>query len=250
MQDRVGEILDQRAALRSGAGAGIALAILLHAGVAAVTVWTALHHPAAQRVGVVDIQFAPIPRTVSASLPRAAAPKRAAPKPAVPAIKEPAPMIEQPKPPEVKPIPKTVPTSPFGKSTKRGSDAPPIAPPPAAPQASARPGAVTGAVEVPVGGSGVTGLEGGDFPYTLYIERMNNLVAGRFFRPQTAPGVTAVLYFVVNRDGSIRDARVETASGNSTFDRAALRAVLESSPLPPLPFGYNGTYLGVHLTFK
>jgi hypothetical protein len=44
--------------------------------------------------------------------------------------------------------------------------------------------------------------------------------------------------------------RSEIASGSGLYDRAALRAVLESSPLPPLPFGYNGTYLGVHLKFR
>jgi hypothetical protein len=29
-----------------------------------------------------------------------------------------------------------------------------------------------------------------------------------------------------------------------------LRAVIETSPLPPLPFAYNGTYITIHLTFK
>jgi TonB family protein len=58
------------------------------------------------------------------------------------------------------------------------------------------------------------------------------------------------VYFAIDRDGTIRDAKIETPSGDGTFDRAALRAVLESSPLPPLPFGYAGTYLGVHLTFR
>jgi TonB family protein len=62
--------------------------------------------------------------------------------------------------------------------------------------------------------------------------------------------ITTTVHFVINRDGTIRDVTNETASGNGTFDRAALRAVLEATPLPPLPFGYSGTYLGVHLTFR
>jgi outer membrane biosynthesis protein TonB len=48
----------------------------------------------------------------------------------------------------------------------------------------------------------------------------------------------------------VHDPVTESASGNGLFDRAALRAVIESSPLPPLPFGYSGTYINVHLTFK
>ncbi|MCU1246552.1 MAG: hypothetical protein JWN02_2462, partial [Acidobacteria bacterium] len=164
MQDRVGEILDQRAALQSGAGVGIALSLLLHGAMTVVAAWAALHHPAAQTAGVVTIQFAPIPRTSSPSLPPAAAARRAAPKPL---IREPAPVVEQTKPPEAKPIPlpKTVPTSPFGRSTKKGADAAPAPPPPPpATQTSAKVGSGVGVGEIPIGGSGVTGLEGGDFP--------------------------------------------------------------------------------------
>ena len=58
------------------------------------------------------------------------------------------------------------------------------------------------------------------------------------------------MHFVIERDGRIHDAAVEAESGNGTFDRAALRAVLEASPLPPLPFGYSGAYLGVRLIFR
>jgi TonB family protein len=104
-------------------------------------------------------------------------------------------------------------------------------------------------VDIPVGSTGVTGIEG-DFPYTIYIDRMKTLIGQRWLRPQAGNGITTTVSFTIDRDGAIRDARNETASGNGTFDRAALRAVLEASPLPPLPFGYNGTYLGVHLTFR
>ena len=95
----------------------------------------------------------------------------------------------------------------------------------------------------------MTGIEG-DFPYTIYIDRMKTLIGQRWLRPQTGSGIVATVSFVIDRDGAIRDAKNEILSGNGTFDRAALRAVLEASPLPPLPFGYNGTYLGVHLTFR
>lgn len=78
---------------------------------------------------------------------------------------------------------------------------------------------------------------------------MRTLIGTHWFRPQGGSGTTTV-YFVVDRDGTLRDARNEVSSGNAAFDRAALRAILESSPLPPLPFGYNGTFLGVHLTFR
>ena len=140
-----------------------------------------------------------------------------------------------------------MPLSPFGRSTKKGSETPPAAKPAAAPPAAA-PGTTT--AEVPVGGSGVTGLEGGDFPYTLYLQGMHRRIGTNWFRPQVAAGTATIIYFRILRDGTIGEARVETSSGNGTFDRAALSAVRSSSPLNPLPFAYAGTYLGVHLTFR
>jgi TonB family protein len=257
MEDRVGDILAQRARLERGAGTAIALSLLLHGAMTAAAVYVSLRHPAEAKRSAISIKFAPVASSpAQRSRSRAATKPVAAPK--TPAkIEEPKPRIEAPRPEPLKPTTapvqqNTVPTNTFGKSTKKGSDAPPSPKPAAAPATSTDvlpPGAVT-AADVPIGGSGVTGLEGGDFPYTLYIDRMRTLIGSRWFRPQVTGGTTTTVSFTILRDGTIRDCEIETPSGNSTFDRAARRAVLESSPLPPLPFAYNGTYLGVHLTFK
>ena len=116
------------------------------------------------------------------------------------------------------------------------------------------PDASTGTAASPIGvpgpgKAGVLSLEGGPFPFNDYLERMISLVGRRWQRPVTGSDPTATIYFVVERNGRIRDARVEESSGVGSFDRAALRAVLESSPLPPLPNGYGGGWLGVHLAF-
>jgi periplasmic protein TonB len=243
MDDRVGDLLAERARLGGGAGAGIAISILLHGSIAAAVIYAAMHATAPQQMSTLNIRFAPMPASVAAPAPVVSAPIPAPKKLALPE-----PVAEAPKP-VVKSEPKTVPLSAFGKSTKKGSETPPAPhPQPAAPQVAAKPG-VVGGIDIPVGSAGVTGIEG-DFPYTIYIDRMKMLIGQRWLRPQAANGVNATVSFVINRDGTIRDAKNEILSGNGTFDRAALRAVLEASPLPPLPFGYNGTYLGVHLTFR
>jgi protein TonB len=252
MHDRVGEILAARAAQGSGGVPALALSVVLHGAVTAAAIYAAMHAPVPQTASVLNITFKSISSFSSPAAPIARpatkpAVKPAAPKPVVPKIVEPAPPAAVTT--TAKAEPKSVPLSTFGRSTKKGSEHP--APPPPAP-ASAAPAATTGisVADVPVGGAGVTGIEGGDFPYTIYIENMKRLVGTKWFRPQAGTGPVATVYFVVERDGAIRDAKVETPSGNGTFDRAALRAILESSPLPPLPFAYNGTYIGVHLTFK
>ncbi len=248
MEDRVGDLLAERAALDTGAAGGIILSVLLHAAITAIAVYAALHHPPPQEVQMVNIRLAPM-------TPANVAPARkgtpAAPKP-VPKLTEPQPIVEKPKAPVIaKPSKKTAPTSPFGKSTKKGADVIPPPPPTTVHGTATGTGAggATGVADVPIGSAGVTGIEG-DFPYTLYIERMKQLIGTHWFRPQVAPGTTTTIYYEIQRDGTIRNAKIETASGNGMADRAALRAILEASPLPPLPFGYGGTYLGVHLTFK
>src|ERR1043166_135868 len=117
MDDRVGEVLAQRASLSAGASIGIALSLLLHGGLSALMVWPALHAAKAQTPGVIQIRLAP----VAAAAPRGS-------ELAPPAIKTTAPVskMEKPAPPVVEPPKKTpppekntVPLSPFGKSTKK-----------------------------------------------------------------------------------------------------------------------------------
>jgi protein TonB len=245
MQDRVAEVLAQRRSLESGAtGAAIALSLLLHGAMTAAAIWAALHASLPQTTGVVNIRFTPMLRPAAVTTKPIESPVAPPKKVETPKIKEP---VAPVKPTAAKPEPKTVPLSNFGKSTKKGSEHPPAPPPAPAAAAPAHPG--IGSVTT-TSGAEVVGLEGGDFPYTIYIENMKRLIGSRWFHPQIAGAGIATVYFTIQRDGTIRDAKTETSSGNSTFDRAALRAVLESSPLPPLPFGYGGTFLGVHLTFK
>ena len=242
MEDQVGEVLAQRAALDRSAGAGIVLSVLLHAGATALAVYVALHQPPPEMLHSLTIRFAQPQQSITRQTATTAMPKPE--KPAAPKILEPVPEVEHPKA-EKTPVasPKTTaPPSPFGRSTKLPGR---VAPPPVA----APPQTAENAADIAVGTAGVTGLEGGDFPYTVYIENMKRLIGTRWFRPQ-ATNATTTIYFAIDRDGTIRDARSEVASGNGGFDRAALRAVLEASPLPPLPVTYNGAYLGVHLTFK
>lgn len=253
MHDRVADVLAERQQLDRGAGAGLAVSIALHGALAALAIYTALHAAPPQPASFVTIRFAPMPASAPAAAPRTT--PAASPQPSVETPKIETPKIEEPKPksepakPAAKPEKNTVPFSPFGKSTKKGAETPAAAPPAAAPPAAGAPGALT-STDVPVGGSGVTGLEGGDFPYALYIQSMNRKIGAAWARPHVTPGTAAIVYFRIQRDGRIVDAKIETPSGNSTFDRAALSAVLSASPLNPLPFGYSGPFLGVRLTFK
>ncbi len=49
----------------------------------------------------------------------------------------------------------------------------------------------------------------------------------------------ATVFMRIMRDGSVRDARITSRSGNATFDRCVLRAIAKASPLSPPPDGEN-----------
>jgi periplasmic protein TonB len=243
MHDPVSDVLRQRAALGTGASAGIAVSLVLHGGMIALAIYAALHATPPAPVSTLSIRLA-----------QAKAPAITSPKPITPPAAKPiAPRIEPPKPEPAKvdpakPVEKnTVPLSPFGRSTQKGSENPETRP---KTDTTAPATATSTAPVVPVGGSGVTGLEGGDFPFTLYINGMQRAIQKNWLRPQIGGDLTVVIRFRILRDGTITDTDYVTRSGNPTFDRQALSAVRSSSPLSPLPYAYNGTYLGVNLTFR
>lgn len=263
MHDRVADVLAQRATLDRGTGTGIAFSLLLHGVLITLAVYGALHASAPRPATMVNIQFASSPSAPAAPRGVTAPKSVATPKPAAtPKVEEPKKTIEPPKPavdtPAPKPEKNTVPLSPFGQSTKKGSETPapakpaPARPAPATSTTSGPPGTagIPGGADIPVGGAGVSGFEGGDFPHAIYVQGMQRRIGTNWFRPQVAAGTTTVVYFRIRRDGTITETRIETSSGNGTFDRAALSAVRSSSPLNPLPFGYQGPYLGVYLTFR
>jgi len=104
-----------------------------------------------------------------------------------------------------------------------------------------------GAGNVGVGGAR---FDQADFTYDYYVSRMLIAIGTNWFKPSQAGSASPVIRFRIERDGTISDPVVEKSSGLPFVDRAAMRAVLASSPLPPLPAEYGGTHLGVHLKFE
>ena len=94
-------------------------------------------------------------------------------------------------------------------------------------------------------GAGGVGLGVGAFGnrFGWYQEQIQRLVAQKWRtndvdqRLQTAPPV--IVTFDLARDGTVRNVNILQRSGNYALDISCQRAVLEASPLPPLPAGYE-----------
>jgi TonB family protein len=89
-----------------------------------------------------------------------------------------------------------------------------------------------------------------DFRFAYYVQRMLALIESRWYKPAAPSETRALVRFTINRDGRVSRIELESSSGNSSFDRAALRALYAANPLPPLPPAYRKPSLTVHLTFS
>ncbi len=88
------------------------------------------------------------------------------------------------------------------------------------------------------GAGGITSLDALDVEFAWYRASVIAQLRSRWIRPvleEATSVLVASVSFEVERSGVIRDARIESSSGVPAMDRSVLRAVLESSPLPPLP---------------
>jgi protein TonB len=106
----------------------------------------------------------------------------------------------------------------------------------------------------PAGLKGQVAVDATDFEFTYYLMLVRNRIAQNWTPPAglvtAGRPVRAVVYFRIQRSGELNDVRIEDASSVEFFDRSALRSVLISAPLPPLPLGYSGYDLGVHFGFE
>jgi len=249
--DAVGNILAERRRDHAPWAPATALAALLHAGVLAAFLVSALARPirySAPRAVAV--------RLLPAGAIRAPAPPQEAP-PAAPSAPKPKiekpPVEEPPKPSKnavllpAKDDKKKKPTPP--PASKPGPPQPNVSLPSAGEEATGPASSVAGAA----GGSAGIGslkLDQADFKYPVYIERMVQIISLNWFKPAQTVQTNPIVHFQIERDGTITDARVVTPSGLPFVDRAALRAVLASSPLPPLPAEYGGPHLGIQVVFE
>lgn len=98
------------------------------------------------------------------------------------------------------------------------------------------------------GGVGLIGDLEGNFPFTWYLQQVQNRITGNWNRISNAQGRVQI-YFRIRRDGSLEGIRVESPSGNPGLDQSALLAVRRSDPLPRLPDSFEGPSLGVRFWF-
>ena len=89
----------------------------------------------------------------------------------------------------------------------------------------------------------------GEFCCPEYIAIMVTRIRATWNQQQGATGETMVK-FTIQRDGKLTNVELEGPSGTTALDLAAMRAVLTTRTLPPLPDAFPNPTLPVHLNFQ
>jgi TonB family protein len=97
-------------------------------------------------------------------------------------------------------------------------------------------------------GSGST-LDVADFCCPDYIATMLDRIRSGWQQNQGATG-DVLVKFTIQRSGQITDVSVDKSSGSPVLDLAAMRAVLGTRTLNPLPSAFPNPTLGVRLSFQ
>ena len=129
--------------------------------------------------------------------------------------------------------PKTATPAPSAPA-RREADAPPP-PPLGQPGGSAQ-------------GVGALTLNVADFPHAWYIAAIHRKIKERWDGYALAGQQPAVI-FEIGREGGLRRLAIDKSSGNPYYDQAAVRAVTEAHPFPPLPADFKKPVLTVGLQF-
>jgi protein TonB len=254
----VDSILERRSrrAGRRPEAVSLAAAALLHVAAVALVLLLPRLAPPPPSLSFVPVQIIPaqalgVRRPASrpkAPKPPEAEPEKPQPQPEKPAVEPPredVPVLPAEKPEKKKPEPKPPPatgtgTNPAGTAQQPNQEG----------EASRRGGPTGSPVGSSAFGSEIAGLDNPDFKFGYYIDQLLSAIDAQWMRPPLGDEVQATISFRIERDGSITDLEVAQSSGYNSFDLAALRAVQNAAPFPPLPRAYRHDSLGVNLIVR
>lgn len=181
--------------------------------------------------------------------------KNAKVKPPKPAIEEKA--KEEPKPPERREIASTGPTPSPPQQRRVRKPPKDYQPSNEVPYGEGGPAAGPYGMFQANGGSGGVNVvgDGGNFStrYSWYVTAIRNRISSNWMKATVDPSIRVAprvyVSFQIYRDGRVVNPQLTASSGLPSLDRSALRAVYDSSPMPPLPSDYPGSSVAVEFWF-
>lgn len=92
---------------------------------------------------------------------------------------------------------------------------------------------------------------GRGFTYSYYLNILLKKIRENWQNPFKDQDVIlkSIVYFEVDKSGTIYSVRLEESSGNEVYNETTMRAVTLTRKLPPLPQEFSDDYLKIHLEF-
>jgi TonB family protein len=88
--------------------------------------------------------------------------------------------------------------------------------------------------------------------YSYYLNVILTRISDNWLNPYAgdAKVLTATVVFTIERDGMVKEVKIEKKSGDAAYDASCERALLVLDRLPPLPPEFTGPRLKLHLEFE
>lgn len=93
-----------------------------------------------------------------------------------------------------------------------------------------------GAEEETAGGTGIPGGEAPAYSDSYYALITQKIWSQWVYPELSTSGLEIIISIKIDKDGKIISREIEKSSGNRLFDRSAIKAVTNASPLPAPPF--------------
>jgi protein TonB len=89
-----------------------------------------------------------------------------------------------------------------------------------------------------------------NFPYPWYITQIRLMLWQTWQKKMPPIRAEGTVVFSILRNGTYTDLSIESSSGDTSFDKAALESVQSAAPFPALPSDFREPFLKIHLTLK
>lgn len=88
--------------------------------------------------------------------------------------------------------------------------------------------------------------------YSYYLNVILSRISDNWLNPYAGEArvLNATVMFVIERDGTVKEVKLEKRSGDGAYDASCERALLVLDRLPPLPPEFTGPRLKLHLEFE
>jgi protein TonB len=85
-----------------------------------------------------------------------------------------------------------------------------------------------------------------------YAQLIRDRISSKWNRADVTsrPHAKAILRFILMADGSVQNVQLSQSSGSPTLDTSSQRALMDASPLPPLPKALNRSSVTIDLEFE